>query len=480
MTTESRRQPTPPQPGEQIRLPEPFGAPKNSFADFIASPSAQAYIDATRELQGEIAAWLKSEEALQLEETILDTLRPITSHVDIKELHTKAKQILSLMTYGSITEGLFRKTSAYLDSVAPAQKTDLINKLDSEDDKDSDTETINSLKEEHKLTTSNTLDSYRQYIRNHFYDKDIVAFLTNSGKTVDHAKPLLDLLAKDAFALNGILADHTSREREQANQLNERQLEIYINRIRDEIKRDPVWSLISVGLKSAGLNPHEIPTNLIVTTIMENRTLVPERFVVEYRQSTQALIIDTVNKIKTALEPYKIKPFTIDLVNPSSVQKGKRIPKQQTQVVRIEPLVALPEKEMAEPYALTLYKQGTDLQPMNIQALTEHIQDVASKFAKGDIRMVSDIQAMVDSLATTPYGPGTKRLTGKELKIRIQGKDLALRRFDPGNTERNLKLQHEFSKRIRIAYIVIPQENIVVLDAILGHDDFDMKYSDKK
>lgn len=344
--------------------------------------------------------------------------------------------------------------------------------LKPDDEFDEYTATIDPLKEKHKEATNEVMDNYGHYLKNHFYDQDISSFLNSPSKHTTRAKPILDLLTKDAFAFNSVLGEYAHRQREQANQLNEQHLPIYINKIRDKLRQDPSWSLISVGLRAAGMNPHEVSTDIIVNSILNDKSKISERFIIDYRQSIQGLISETVTKIKSALEPYKQKPITLDLVNHQAPQKGKRIPKQQVQGIRIESLVAMPEESIPEPYSIALYKQSY-IQELNQAALENYMHSIANKFARNDERMKTDVQNMIESIQKNPFGAGVKRMA---YNIKVEGKSIALRRLDPRNPEREIVLNHEISPRIRIVYGVEPSQNRIIIDNVLHHPDFDSLY----
>ncbi len=86
----------------------------------------------------------------------------------------------------------------------------------------------------------------------------------------------------------------------------------------------------------------------------------------------------------------------------------------------------------------------------------------------------ADIKLMIESIMKQPLGRGTKKMVSSNAKVRINGNHVVLRRLSPLDRKIEGRNSKE-SIRIRISY-AITSGGVAIVD-ILGHDEFDKKYS---
>lgn len=102
----------------------------------------------------------------------------------------------------------------------------------------------------------------------------------------------------------------------------------------------------------------------------------------------------------------------------------------------------------------------------------QSLQELAEEVAKGDPRLLHDVQAIIRHVIRNPLGLGTKNLSGKT--VSIGHREYNLRRFSPNN-EPTLCLAHPKSHALRVIYIYNAAEG-VIFDKIVSHQIMERLY----
>lgn len=468
-------------PTDTLLPSEPLRTSKNAFADLTQTTSAQSYVFMTHELQHESTSWIKSaaftEMKAEMVEVFVRNNQPGTDLASIQRHIETAINVFGAAQMSPADSRSMIKFAGALDPVINAhyggreERERIFTPM-------TDYEVATQPIFDERLKVMGDLEpEYKKYLESHFFTPDMILFLNDPDYKAPRkdAKPLLEYLAKDAIALNGTFMTFVNKERELLKVPNERHLQVFIDIIRDEAKPNSTWQHIALGIAANGQDPANIPTQTLAETILVRKSALPESFFVEYRHLVTNELVRLVNATKNALESYRppTSKTTTPTVHIETVSKKRLRTSIPGKIISTESFTTSPEDEVIPPHEIAVYKAGQIPHPMDTDALLAYITGVANDLARGDRRMAADIQAMIESLKANPYGPGTKRLT--DIRVNIHGSIIALRRLDPRNRERDIRLEHPDSPRVRATYAVAPN-NLIVIDSILPHADFDSKY----
>lgn len=170
----------------------------------------------------------------------------------------------------------------------------------------------------------------------------------------------------------------------------------------------------------------------------------------------------------------KIPPKLVDLKIEKELKVSTEIHARSTQRGKN----GIEEKNERQNRPIGILLKGIDsynsIRHLEEDGLSIFLQRAASDLSSNP-KMVEDLNKIVANLRQSPYGPGTKKLTG--MSVGIGNKSFSLRSIDP-RKRIGLSLDDPEFYKIRVVYVIHGngKDSIIGIEGIYKHDDYMSKY----
>ncbi len=245
------------------------------------------------------------------------------------------------------------------------------------------------------------------------------------------------------------------------------------------------WSWIAFAARLNGISledPNDQNLQEAARLFIENFP-IPEDLRNDYAQHSLRLIRDAFHQVKRGLS--RFSPKTERLSAESPLAQNRRAAREDARAGRHSPVTGInyiteyldeASEEPQIPYSIAILKDGQygySALVLDEASRKDYAVDVAGGLAKGDQRIVRDIEIILAELRSNPYGYGIKKVSDGE--IGIGAKSLSLRRLAPDKRP-GLRYEHELTRDIRVVFAIDSGTRQVVIEGIYPHPEFDKRF----